>query len=159
MGVGKGNVEVVNIDHLFLIFIYEYATRGRHCCSYPNITTQDRLRLSTRSPCYPSFFSPIPVTALLVLQGLITPDLYWCATGEATLLFGRGEGGPSEQWEGGSTKVCQRGTRVVCVSSRQYSSSMQGRPITSTGEYKATTQQVSPCLVQDDLMFSLYYIK
>ena len=49
-------------------------------------------------------FSPIPAPALLVLQELLTPE-FWCATGEVTLLYGRGEGGPSERWEGVSAKV------------------------------------------------------
>ena len=49
-------------------------------------------------------FSLISATALLVLQELLTPDLFWCATEEATLRFGREGGGPSERWEGGSTK-------------------------------------------------------
>ena len=51
------------------------------------------------------FCSLTPETALLVLLELPTPDSFWRATGEATLEFGRGEGGPSERWEGGSTKV------------------------------------------------------
>lgn len=49
------------------------------------------------------FFSLIPATAFLVLQELLTTNLIWCATEVTTLGFGRGEGGPSEQWEGGST--------------------------------------------------------
>ena len=50
-------------------------------------------------------FSLISATAFLVVQELLKPDLLWCATGEATLGFGWGEGDPSEWWEGGSTKV------------------------------------------------------
>ena len=50
-------------------------------------------------------FSLIPATALPVLQELLTPDFVWRATGEARLGFSRGERGPSERWEGGSTKV------------------------------------------------------
>ena len=52
--------------------------------------------------------SPKPVPALLVLQDLLTPDV-WCTTGGVTVLYGTGEGGPeggpSTLWGGGSTKV------------------------------------------------------
>ena len=35
MGVGKVNVEVVNIDHLFLIFIYEETTKESTAAAIP----------------------------------------------------------------------------------------------------------------------------
>ena len=35
MGVGKGNVELVNVDHLFLLFIYAYTTRGSTAAAIP----------------------------------------------------------------------------------------------------------------------------
>ena len=105
MGAGKGNVEVVNIDHLFLIFISEDSTRGkRTAAAIPALS----LKIDSDSRPVPhatlDLFSPIPAPTLLVLQELLAPDV-WCATGEVTLLFCRGEGGPSERWEEGSIKV------------------------------------------------------
>ena len=104
MGVGKGNVEVVDTDPPLFLFIYEDTARGKHCCGHPSTIAQDRLRLSTLSSCYTRTFFAYPGTSLLVLQELLTPD-FWRATGEVTLLFGRGEGGPSERCKGGSTKA------------------------------------------------------
>ena len=63
MGVGKGNVEVIDIDHTFLL-----------------------LSMNTQPG-----FSLISATAFLVLQEMLTSDSSRCATGEATLGFGRGE--------------------------------------------------------------------
>ena len=50
-------------------------------------------------------FSLVLATAFLVLRELLTLYFFWCATGEDTLAFGRGEGGPSERWERGSAKI------------------------------------------------------
>ena len=106
MGKGKGNVEGVNIDHLFRSFlIHKYTTRGKNCCGYPTVPTRHRLRLPTHSSRYTRIFYFVPATAFLALQDPLIPDLFWCATGEATLAFGRGVGGPSERGEGGSAKV------------------------------------------------------
>ena len=60
------------------------------------------LPLSDSPPCSCTtlgIFTPLLALALLVLQDLLTP-YFWCATGEATLRYGTGEGGPSLRWEG-----------------------------------------------------------
>ena len=146
-----GNVEVVNIDHLFLIFIFEDTTTA----AIPVLSLKIDSDPRPVSHATLESFSPILAPALLVLQEFLTPN-FWCATGEVTLLFARGEGGPSERWEGSSTKFANAVLAFTFPpGSTLLNSSMQGRPITSTGEHEATTRQVGSCLVQDDLMFFL----
>ena len=58
-------------------------------------------------------FPPILAPALLVLQELLMSD-FSCATGEVTLLYCTGEGGPSERWEGGSANVASAVHAFAC---------------------------------------------
>ena len=107
MGVGKGNVEVVNICHLFLIFIHNTPPGESTAAAIPALP----LKTDSDSPPFSrvtlGFFSPIPAPALLVLQDLLTPD-FWCPTGEVTLLYGRGEGVHRNGWKGGWQKLLVR---------------------------------------------------
>ena len=77
--------------------------------------------------------------------------------GSYTTVLYRG-GGSVGTVERGACKYRQCGIRAR-VSSRHYSGSTQGRPITPTEEYKTTTQQVGSCFVQDDFLFLLNYVK
>ena len=115
MGVVKRNVEVVNVDHLFLYLVHKYTTRGKHCSDHPSFP----LEIDSDSPSFShatlEHFLPIPAPALLVLQEFITPE-FWCATREVTLLYGSGEEGPLERWEGGLERVDNAVLAFACHS-------------------------------------------
>ena len=51
------------------------------------------------------FLSLVPVIVAVALPELLAPDSFGCATGDALLEFGRGEGSPSERWKGVSTEA------------------------------------------------------
>ena len=115
MGVGKGNVEVVNINHPFLLLSMNTPLGENTAAAiqaFPLNIDSDSLPVShaTRDFC-----SLIPATTFLTLQELLTPVLFWCATGEVTLGFGRGEAGPSERWEGSSTKAANAVLMFACL--------------------------------------------
>ena len=94
MGVGKGNVEVVNIYIFFFLFLFMNNPPGEStAAAIPS------LPLETDADSSPFFhaasielFSPIPAPALLLLQELLVLDVSW-ATGEVTLRYCTGEGG------------------------------------------------------------------
>ena len=124
MGVGKGKVEVFNINHLFFCLSMNTPRWGNTAAAatqaFPLNVDSDSLPVShaTRKFC-----SLIPATTFLTLQELLTPVLFWCVTREAILGFGRGEagpserreGGPSERWEGSSTKAANAVLVFACV--------------------------------------------
>ena len=89
--MGEGNVEGVNIDHLFFFF-FSANTPPQESTAvaiqpFPPDTDSDfpPIPHGTRE-----FFSLVSSTPTLVLPELPTPYFFWCATGEATLEFGRG---------------------------------------------------------------------
>ena len=107
MGVGKGNVEVVNINNLSILNFSMNTEPGEYTAANSAFLPV----LHRTREC----ISLVLATAFLVPQELLTPDSSWCAAGEAALAFGRREGGPSERWEegllerweGGSAKVAK----------------------------------------------------
>ena len=93
MGVGKGNVEVVNIYYSFFFLLMNNPPGESTAAAIPS------LPLETDADSSPFFhaatmelFPPIPALALLVLQELLVLDVT-CATGEVTLRYCTGEGG------------------------------------------------------------------
>ena len=114
---------MVNIDHLFLCLLSVNTPQEENtAAAIPALLLDIDFDSLTFSHGTRTIFSLVPATAFLVLQELFTPDLIWCATGEATLAFGRMEGGPSERWEGGSAKVADA---VLAVAFRRGSTSAQ----------------------------------
>ena len=110
MGVGEGNVEVVSIQHLFF-----FGLRTHHqgkallrLSRYFHSQTLHPVPVPTLG-----IFTPLLAPALLVLQGLFTPN-FWCATGEATLRYGTGKDGSSLRWEGGNATVVSAVFALAC---------------------------------------------
>ena len=103
--VTKGNVEGVNVEHLFLIFIYGYTTRGKHWCGHPSISTQNRLRLSTLFPCYPRLFLADTGNRIACLTRIAHTGIISVCNGGSYTTVRKRRRGPSERWEGCSTKV------------------------------------------------------
>ena len=93
MGVGKGNVEVVNVYYSFLFLLMNNPPGDSTAAAIPS------LPLETDADFSPFFhaasielFTPTPTSALPLLQKLLVLDVFY-ATGEVTLRYCTGEGG------------------------------------------------------------------
>ena len=128
MGVGKGNVEVVNIYYSFF-FVEEQSTRREHCRSHTIITTRNRRRFFSLFPCCKNrTFSAHPCTRVAPPARTDRDRCFMRNGGSYTTVLYMGRG---------VCKCCQCVTRAR-VYSRHCSSSTQGRPITPTGEHETT---------------------
>ena len=131
MGVGKGNVVVVNIYYSLFIFVDEQSTRGEHCRSHTITITQNRRRLFSLFPCRNNrTFHAHPCTRVAPPARTTRTQCFLCNGGSYTTVLYGGRG------------VCECRQRVTraCVCSLHYSSSTQGRSIPPTGEHETTIE-------------------
>ena len=79
-------MRVVSVDHLFLISFMNTLSGESTAASI--LTFPFKIDLDSRSVPYTTLelFSPVPATALLVLQELLTPDLLVCNGGSYTTV-------------------------------------------------------------------------
>ena len=94
MGVGKGNVEVVNNYYSFFFFLVRNNPPGESTAAaippLPLETDVDSSLFFHAASI--ELFPPIPAPALLLLQEVLVLDVS-CATGEVKLRYCTGEGG------------------------------------------------------------------
>ena len=131
MGVGKGNVVVVNIYYSLFIFVDKQSTRGEHCRSHTITITQNRRRLFSLFPCHNNrIFHVHPCTRVAPPARTTRTQCFLCNGGSYTTVLYGGRG------------VCECRQRVTraCVCSLHYSSSTQGRSNPSAGEHETTIE-------------------
>ena len=93
MGVGKGNMEVVNIYYSFLFLLMNNPPGESTAAAIPSLPLEpDEDFAPFVHAASIELFTPTPTSALPLLQELPELDVS-CATGEVTLRYRTGEGG------------------------------------------------------------------
>ena len=96
---------LIYITFLFLFSSKNTSPRESTATTIPPVPLDTDSVFQSVSRVTRDLLSLVPVIAAVALPELLAPDSFRCATGDALLEFGRGEGGPSERWKGVSTEA------------------------------------------------------